>query len=244
MSNHGYKVRSGYFQGVCIGNDHLPLEQDRTYLDWVVEYLGQEAVRHTIAAERLASGADLPEMAIKRQGPYDSIVYHSRKHENEKLRGTAVMVPWHEATEVEQKYQRESNIGAHYAEARAARSHAYGLMDLARRVHGQPLIDRDAEELAKVAERKAKKAPIEGAYRTKQAQKYDMEKLNRKYSELRRKMIEVEGVWEEVPFDLHHFNPKRSASVLAKHPQLKDLVLEASGLYVARELIKSMPVIK
>ena len=242
MSKHGYSVRHGYFQGICIGNDHAPLEQDRSYLDWVVDYLRKEAVRHVMAAERLQSGADLPKAAQKRS--ICGAEYYSRRPEAVKLRGQPIIIPWHEANEQEQRYQLQHDIAMHEREARLARAHADGLVELADRVHGQPLIDREAVEQAERKARAEKKAPVEGAYRTKQAQKDDLERLNREFSKQTRVMIDAGVDYMDLPFDLHHFNPNRAAKVLAKYPQHRDAILSLNGLYVAREVIKSRPVIK
>ena len=257
MSNHGYKVRAGYFSGVCIGHDHLPLEKDRSYLDWVVEYLGDQAEEHDARANDLESGVKHPGSAMKRQGAYDSIVYHSHRHEDPKLRGQAVWVRWDEASPVERHYQLHADISSSRTEANIARSHAAGLVELAARVHGQPLIDREAVERAERKARAEKKQPIEGAYRTKAAQKDDLEKLNRQY----RKFLSVisdrylsepsreygdagSAVYYGVPSDLHAWRPAASALVRKVYPELEATVVDIEALVAQREVVKSRPVVK
>lgn len=256
MSSHGYTVRSGYFQGVCIGHNHLPLELSRTHLDYVVAYLGREAVMHTMKAERLQSGADLPELVMQRSEPYGSIMYHSRHHENPAMRGTAMMTPWHNASEMEQGYQLKMDISHHQHEASLARSHAAGLLELAARVHGQTLIDRSAEEMAVKQARVAKSAPIAGAFRTKAAQKAELEGLSRTYNELVRQIKDHylahdrahhdagEALYFALPFELHHWRAKHSAHVAAVYPHFASVAEAIDILVINRNEIKARPVIK
>jgi hypothetical protein len=257
MSNHGYKVRAGYFQGICIGNGYLPLEESRSHLDYVVSYLRREALMHDVKAERLESGADLPEQVICRSEPYGSVMYHSRYHDDVDLRGKAMMSPWHQGSVMEQKYQLEADIAHHKSEAGFARSHANSLVSLAARVHGQPLIDRAAEEMVKREKAVAKKAPIEGAYRTKAAQKEALEALNREY-EKQRKIIqnhylaqpdrnssaEVESVYYALPYQLNHFRSKHAYLIRKVYPVMDPAVSAIEALVIMREVVKARPVVK
>ena len=104
---------------------------------------------------------------------------------------------------------------------------------LADEIHGTPVIDRAAEELAIIAKRQAKKAPIEGVYRTKAAQKADLEKLNCEYSELRRDItdtylekrdIKGEEVYWKLPDNLHAWRHIHSLLVLDAYPEHKPQV--------------------
>ena len=88
---------------------------------------------------------------------------------------------------------------------------------------------------------------IEGAYRSKAEQQRDLEMLNREFSKLSRRMIDEAGVnYMDLPFDLHHFNQQRLSKLMYQYggTDAKNLFLEAAGLYAARELVKSRPVIK
>lgn len=257
MVNHGYKVRSGYFVGVCSGHDRLALEIDRNLLDYMVSWLRSEAGMHEMKAERLQLGADLPEMVIARSLPYGSIYYHSRNVLDAKLRGTPVMKPWHQGSEMEQEYQLKMDIGHHESEARVARGHADGLIELAAKVHGQPLINRSEEEMAKREKSAAKRAPIPGAFRTKAAQKEALESLNRQYEKQTRHIKEhyldnrrhgadsaAEAMYFALPYQLNHFRPKHAAQVRAVYPVMESAVIEIEMLVIQREAVKAMKVIK
>lgn len=257
MSNHGYKVRSGYFRGVCIGHDYPALEVSRERLNYVVAYLGREAVMHQMKAERLISGADLPAKVMQRSEPYGSIMYHSRYHEDPKMRGTAMMTDWHNGSKMEQDYQLKMDIGHHQSEASTARRHAAGLLDLATRVHGRPLINRVAVEQAAKKERAKKRAPIAGAFRTKAAQKEALDSLNRAYEKLARVIkdhylnqrhsasedVGSELYWQ-IPHSLHQFRPKHADLVRKIYPAFEATVVEIERLVIFRNELKAMPVIK
>lgn len=257
MSKHGYKVRSGYFLGVCNGQDHLPLEQSRDHLDYIVSYLRREAVMHLERAERLRSGDNLPGKVISRSEPYGSVVYHSRHHDDVQLRGTAVMKQWFglDTSDMERAYQLKMDIGHHESEAGYANSHANGLVELAAKVHGQPLINRSAEEMVKREKAAAKKAPIPGAFRTKAAQKEALESLSRQYEKQTRairqhylegpgRSKEGEEMYYQLPYQLNHFRPKHAALVRKVYPVLESAVVEIERLVIQREAIKAMAVIK
>jgi hypothetical protein len=257
MVNHGYKVRSGYFQGVCVGNNHPPLEVSREHLDYVVAYLGREALMHTMKAERLQSGAELPPFVINRSEPYGSAMYHSRHHEDPKMRGQHMTSPWHQGSKMEQEHQLKMDIEHHQQEARFARSHAQGLVELAAKVHGQPLIDRTTAELVKRDKQAAKTAPIAGAFRTKAAQKDALEALNRAYSKQHAIITDhylsisarAHGdagheLYYSMPHDLHNFRQKHAALIRELYPQFEGVIWEISRLFAERDAIKRMPVIK
>jgi hypothetical protein len=55
MAKHGYQVLGGFFEGVCFGSNHLPLEQDKTLVEksiiWATtQYLGTATVARIWAA--------------------------------------------------------------------------------------------------------------------------------------------------------------------------------------------------
>lgn len=253
MSQHGYKVRSGYFSGVCIGHDHLPLEVSREYLDWVVVDLERHAAMHDKYIVDLINGVSVPSQAIKRD-QWNNVVYGPGKRSYDRI---PVIVNWSEATGIEQAKQVELEIGESESEARFARGHAKSLLQLAAKVHGQLLIDREAQDTQKRAARAAKKAPIEGAFRTKAAQKDALESLGHLYSKQREIItnhyLSLPGrehgdagndVYYAVPFDLHQWRAKTSALVLKVFPSLANAVTEIERLAAARADVKSRPVIK
>jgi hypothetical protein len=40
LAKHGYTVMDGWFNGVCPGAAHLPLEQDKTMVEWSIKWAG------------------------------------------------------------------------------------------------------------------------------------------------------------------------------------------------------------
>src|ERR1700731_1581319 len=168
LAQHGYTVRSGYFSGVCRGSAWLPLESQRSRLDWIADDLVRAANAQQMRAERLQSGADLPERALKRD-EWTNIVYGGR--DSRTFERNPVIVEWSLATSVERRMQIDLEIGECLSDAQFLRGHRTMLLELAARVHGQPLINRTAEEMAKREKQAAKSAQIPGAFRTKAAQK-------------------------------------------------------------------------
>lgn len=254
MSIHGYKVSQfGYFHGVCYGNKHQPLEVSRVELDRTVEGLVRYAGQQQMAAERLQSGADLLERVAKRSAWGDIVRVDWRIDKKQ----PAVMIDWHAASEQEQQMGKEQAVQGHLSEARHARSFATDLGKLAFRVHGQPLIDRDQEELEAKRIQAEKKAPIPGAFRTKAAQKDAMEGLNRRYDKLLRVIRDhhyadpqrssceaLQEFYYNLPYQLSNFRPKHAALVRNFYPAMEAQVVEIESLVAQRAAIKAMPVIK
>lgn len=56
ISKHGYTVDYGYFYGVCTGQHHLPLEQDRTATDQIIKDVRNDVIALRDKAGRLESG--------------------------------------------------------------------------------------------------------------------------------------------------------------------------------------------
>lgn len=255
MAKHGYKVRSGYFQGVCSGHKNPPLELSRAFLDFIVGDLERHAKYHDSRATSLAASLVQPEKAIKRD-QYGNPVYGDRNPKT--YARPVVMVSWADATEFERNKQITLEIGESQSEARFARSHAKSLTALAAIVHGNKLIDRSAEEMAKREKSAGKKAPIAGAFRTKAAQKEALEALNREYSKRARAIkdhylaqprgenddTQGDEVYYAIPFDLHCWRAKHGDLVIKVYPQFEGVVQEINGLFAERLAIKAMPVIK
>lgn len=260
MASHGYTVRSGYFSGVCIGHNYLPLEVSRERLDWVVLDLERHAKMHDQHVDELMRGITVPSQAFKRD-QFTNIVHGERNPRTYERQ--PVLVNWSEASKVERDLQITLDIGNSESESRFARSHARSLTELAARVHGQPLIDRTAEEMAVKQARVAKSAPIAGAFRTKAAQKDALDGLNRSYEKIRRAILDaylaekddhLSGaerfatpggqMYDQMPFDLCHFRAKHADLVRKAYPKFEGQVREIERLAAERVAIKAMPVIK
>lgn len=257
LAKHGYRVAGfGYFNGVCFGSNEFPLEQVRRVTDEIIADMRAQAQRNEVRAIALRGGTLKPERAQRLLNGAG----HSRMTElNLQGQRIPVIVDWSAASPAERRLQIETDASSAESFAKFARSHAASLTELADRVHGQPLIDRDAEELARKAARKAKSAPIEGAYRTKAAQKSDLERVSRQYSHEREVIVdrylkaprmpndtESDGanVYYSVPHDLHAWRPKTSALVRKVYPELENIVQVIEMLHAQREAIKARPVIK
>lgn len=252
LAKHGYTVPNGYFRGTCQGSGHLPLQSSRVITDAIIKALIESAVRNEEYANDLLAGTQVPTRA------QSLTEWGSRVYQSVNGKQTAVMVAWSAATEAERLAQISLETSESASHARFARSRAESLTELAARVHGQPLIDRDAEELARVAERKAKTAPITGAYRTKIEQKRALEALNNQYSKLARMIkdyylaqprgdrddVKGDAVYWLLPHDLHCWRPKHTVLVLDAYPQFAKTVEAIEILVINRSEIKARPVIK
>lgn len=247
LAKHGYTVPNGYFKGQCRGSDQRPLQVSRVITDAIIVAMNDMANRNQMHAEALIARTILPERA-QRLTAWGSRVYQFIEHKQ-----VAVMVAWHDATKAEQDMQQVLEIGEAESNARFARGHAKSLTELAAAVYGQPLIDRDAEELARVAERTAKTAPIAGAFRTKIAQKRELEALNSAYNKIRRVITDTylnarsvagERMYWLLPYDLHQWRAKHYSFVIEAYPELENTVHEIAALVRARDEIKARPVIK
>jgi hypothetical protein len=248
LAKHGYRVAGfGYFNGVCFGSNHKPLEQERKLTDEIIADLRAQAQHNEVRAIALGAGSLKPLRATKRWD-HGGIVYATLHGES-----GPIMVEWSEASAFERKLQVESDIQSAESFARFARAHAASLTELADKVHGQPLIDRAQAELDKVVAYKAKHAPIDGAYRSKAEQKRALEMVSREYSTLREaianRYLHDRGdagreVYWALPFDLHAWRPATSAKVLAVYPELSGTVAAIEFAWGRRSEIKARPVIK
>lgn len=125
MAKHGYEVKDGYFSGVCQGHKYQPIQKDREVADQIVKTCREDAVKLDQRAADFRAGKIHPvEITTNRYNPQTR---------------SPVTIPWAEGT----VYQKEEALksAAHQAEsrARAARSHADMLENLANLYHGQEL---------------------------------------------------------------------------------------------------------
>lgn len=63
MSKHGYEVRNGWFNGVCSGQYHKPIQHDRAHTDAIAVMIREEAVRLLAYATALRNGSTKPTLA-------------------------------------------------------------------------------------------------------------------------------------------------------------------------------------
>ncbi len=256
IAKHGYRVGVfHFFNGVCWGADFEPLEVSRKQCDEIAHGQLTESQRLEVRAIALRGGVLKPERAQKltEWGSRVSLFNNATR------KNDAVMLQWADASQRERAAQIELEAGDHESESRKHAHYAKSMRKLADEIHGTPVIDRAAEELAIIAKRQAKKAPIEGAYRTMVAKKDALDKLNHEYSKLREQITgrylstvgRSTGVGDPafdlyctIPHDLHAWREKTSALVLKVYPDMGDVVNQVRGLLVARDVIKARPVIK
>lgn len=123
MAKHGYEVTNGYFQGICGGQWHAPMQISREQTDSNVKFWNEEADEKDALAAEYKAGKRFPETAA--EGPWSN----------------AKQVPFSEASEYQ---QAKAIVDVSFKLERHAsflRSHAKMMKELADRVHGTALIE-------------------------------------------------------------------------------------------------------
>lgn len=62
LAKHGYQVLGGFFEGVCFGSNHLPLEQDKTLVEESIRWAVQRWIETSAMARIWASPATEPKL--------------------------------------------------------------------------------------------------------------------------------------------------------------------------------------
>lgn len=251
LADHGYRVIHSYFQGTCQGSHELPLQVSRVITDAIITAMLDLGDCNANHARSLRSGTITPEKVQQ------LTQWGAREYAYEGIKQIAIMMPWDAASSIEQKAQVELEAGQAESDARFFRSHAKSMSELAADIHGTDLIDREAEELARVTARKVKSEPIIGAYRTKIAKQRELEALSNQYSKLRRVILDRclvarnsssisadDPIYWNMPFDLHNWRAKHTTAVIDTYPELASTVEAIEILVKNREEIKARPVIK
>ncbi|HDR9163663.1 TPA: hypothetical protein QDB28_004067 [Burkholderia vietnamiensis] len=121
MSKHGYEVKNGWFKGVCSGQYHKPLQQDRTHLDLIVATIREEATNLAHRALGLRDGSVKPQTA--KEGPWSK----------------AKEIPFAEASKHQQQHAIE--LALHIAESRSRNGFklADQMVEFADKVYGAAL---------------------------------------------------------------------------------------------------------
>lgn len=123
MAKHGYQIKNGWFEGVCEGQDHRPMQIDRDVTDKVAAHIRKQAQEMLDLADCYAAGTKHPQTvhrAVVRPGQEKTI-------------------PWDDAREYERA--QSLNVAIHTLRLRAKHGVEYAntLQSVATRVHGQPL---------------------------------------------------------------------------------------------------------
>ena len=139
MSKHGYTVNQGWFQGVCSGENHLPMQKDNA----VTKNVCQNIYAEILTLETLI--ANLKIGKVKPQ--------------------TAPSASWYKAPEVAfadaPKHMQEQTVENHIRNTQyridAGKSHAEYITALSVKVFGQPLIEEAKPVKAPTIERGEKR---------------------------------------------------------------------------------------
>jgi hypothetical protein len=124
ISNHGYEVKDGYFNGVCSGHRYLPLEISRAVADATVARVRKEVKELIALAKKIKARKVLPETCQGRYNP------QRREYDQ---------IPFADASQ----YQQDQTIETWYFQttrrAEMGTSFADSFEKLIERVHGQAL---------------------------------------------------------------------------------------------------------
>jgi len=140
LSKHGYTVDHGYFNGVCIGQGHQPLELDRAFADEIAAELLVNARNHDKDAVAVLAGELLPMRAWN--GEYRTFIPEGKRLKQSER----VMVAYAEAPE---QYQREAVAALHQLHvnrAVSARNTSKAITTNANRVHGKQALQPRSDE--------------------------------------------------------------------------------------------------
>jgi len=128
MAAHGYTVANGWFQGVCHGHNHAPLEKRRTETDSMIADIKQQAIAMRIKAEETL------------EGKHDPLEYDTGRRTYVNSKRVPVMALFSEAGEFKQRDIRKSLAWSLTSRAKAGEDFAKFMAELADKVHGTELL--------------------------------------------------------------------------------------------------------
>ena len=256
IAKHGYTVAGfGFFNGVCRGSGHAPAEHDVTLTYRIMDGLRQWAAEQDRLASLIAAGV------LMVYSYSTSVWVENGKMTRYGVRGRYEprTFPLFGATdEMIERATRDDQDG-HEQAARHARAQIESLRTCVLPRLGKPLYDANEPKPTKPADGKVNVASgeIEGAFRTKAAQKAALEKIGREYEKARRVIMDAvlafayedrteaqRNLYNVLPYDLHNFRSKHADAILAVFPQHAGTVVEMGRLFALRNEVKSRPVIK
>jgi hypothetical protein len=123
MSKHGYTVAQGWFQGVCSGEGHLPMQQDNKVTQEVCADIYAEILTLETLIANLKSGKVTPKTSP------ESCFYKAKE------------VPFAEANAHMQKQTVDSHIRNTQFRINSGKAHAEYITALSARVSGQALVE-------------------------------------------------------------------------------------------------------
>jgi hypothetical protein len=138
MSKHGYTVAHGWFQGVCSGNHHQPMQISRVETDRIVSEIRAEIPKLLAKAEQYKSGALKLESVLK------------RVLDIELKKWVDVKIAFADASWLEQRQAVDQVVWALKNKARSGELFANQLESTANKVHGTPLIEVAKKEVTPI----------------------------------------------------------------------------------------------
>ena len=134
MSNHGYTVEHGWFQGVCSGRNYRPIERCRKEADEIIASVRKDVEKLLDQLASVKAGLSFPKVVIRRS--FDIITRKS----------TQVEVPFDEATVLERNDAVRTLERHLELKAQMGTSFADDLESIANKYHGQELVKQEKRE--------------------------------------------------------------------------------------------------
>jgi hypothetical protein len=252
VAKHGYTVEHGFFNGVCWGAEKAPAEHSIDLTRSTIETLTKEANKLFDAAAQYRLGREIVS--------YTEMKYVGRNVADADRTGHIMVTKvFAEQDEYTQRHVRTRFVQERINAAEMRTRHVEFLNQFVIPRLGQPLIDRNVVKAPKPADGKVnvKTGEIEGAFRTKAAQKSALEGIGRTYEKTRRVVMdkiletayearttEQREIYDVLPFDLHNFRAKHGVQILTVFPELVHEVAEMNRLFALRNEVKARPVVK
>ena len=152
MSKHGYTVDHGWFNGVCSGEYHVPVQVSREETDKMCADIRSQVATIRMQADAMEAGTIDPVS-----------VYDTKYVERKSVR---VARPFAEAASWEQDAQRKSEVYGMRRRATMGEQHADMMTGIANKYHGQPVRIVEQAPPAKMIQKGDKKVNERGGVMT------------------------------------------------------------------------------
>lgn len=130
MSQHGYTVENGWFNGVCMGHEFVPMQKSTVMTYKIIADVRDQCEHLEVVIQEMKDGTKHPDQVRVRDFP-------------------EVMVPWGEAAEWQQKRALDRTIWGMESRIRMGRSFANDMEQLAKNVYGTELKVVEIEDAPK-----------------------------------------------------------------------------------------------
>jgi hypothetical protein len=139
MAKHGYTVDGGWFNGVCTGANHKPMQEDRTVTDKIVSDIRTQVATLLKEVEELKAGKLFPEKC-------GSGLYESAIDEKGRKRRVETQIDFKLANKYNQDRAIEHEVYVRESRARMGTAFAKDLEGVANAVHGTKLVEVKKED--------------------------------------------------------------------------------------------------